>query len=340
MQKKLAAALRDFEQRRPLYELFAHKIASTVSEILLARRLNFQTVTSRAKTVDSVRQKILHKAYDDPLAQMTDLAGVRVIGYVESDLQRIRQAIEASFEVDVGRSLDKSSTLGTNQVGYRSIHLIVSLSAPRATLPEYERFRGLRCEIQIRTVLQHAWAEIEHDRNYKFRGSLPAEIQRRFNLLAGQLEAADREFDSIASAIDVRRESHQRPEVLDERITASRVREYLSGHFRNDHREVTPTLGPDPEQILSELRDFGVNRVSDLADLVRESGSSAAYETRQLTYLGYLRDLMLFADAERYFRDAWKHHWTGLEFATASALEAAGIDISKYMKRHDLELVP
>jgi ppGpp synthetase/RelA/SpoT-type nucleotidyltranferase len=66
---------------------------------------------------------------------------------------------------------DKSRNLGTNRIGYRTIHLVVSLSNTRTILPEYSEFDDLKFEIQLRTILEHAWAEIEHDRNYKFKGS-------------------------------------------------------------------------------------------------------------------------------------------------------------------------
>src|SRR5438309_774277 len=55
-------------------------------------------------------------------------------------------------------------------------------------------------EIQVRTILQHSWAEIEHDIQYKSVSVIPAEIRRRFMSLAGMLEIADREFQAIQDA--------------------------------------------------------------------------------------------------------------------------------------------
>ena len=64
----------------------------------------------------------------------------------------------------------------------------------RMVLRENKAFEGLKCEIQIRSVLQHAWAEIEHDLGYKSELTIPKEVRRSFSRLAGLLELGDKEF--------------------------------------------------------------------------------------------------------------------------------------------------
>jgi ppGpp synthetase/RelA/SpoT-type nucleotidyltranferase len=54
-----------------------------------------------------------------------------------------------------------------DELGYQSVHYLVQFSPERCALPEYQRFQGRIAEIQVRTVLQHGWAEIEHDIQYK-----------------------------------------------------------------------------------------------------------------------------------------------------------------------------
>ncbi len=63
--------------------------------------------------------------------------------------------------------------------------MVAEIKDDRIILPEYQKFKDKKFEIQIRTILQHAWAEIEHDRDYKFTGELPINIKRRFRILAG-----------------------------------------------------------------------------------------------------------------------------------------------------------
>ncbi len=78
--------------------------------------------------------------------------------------QTAAKLLRNSFVVHPERSLDKSEELGDSQVGYRSIHLICEMGKDRVTLPAYKPYKGLLFEIQIRTALQHAWAEIDHNR--------------------------------------------------------------------------------------------------------------------------------------------------------------------------------
>jgi len=85
--------------------------------------------------------------------------------------------------------------------GYISLHYIIKLNAARKQLPEYERFKEWKAEIQIRTILQHAWADIEHDLGYKSKDTVPRNIQRDFNRLSGLLELADKEFLGIRNSL-------------------------------------------------------------------------------------------------------------------------------------------
>jgi len=68
-------------------------------------------------------------------------------------------------------------------------------------LKEYKRYKDLKVEIQIRSILQHAWAEIEHDLGYKGEVSIPDKYKRAFNRLSALLETADIEFDRLKSEL-------------------------------------------------------------------------------------------------------------------------------------------
>ena len=100
----------------------------------------------------------------------------------------------------VERSDKGAELIQDDRFGYQSIHYLVKFTSLRSRLPEYEPFANAIAEIQIRTILQHAWAEIEHDIQYKSASVIPTEIRRRFMALAGMLELADREFQAIQNA--------------------------------------------------------------------------------------------------------------------------------------------
>ena len=79
---------------------------------------------------------------------------------------------------------------------------MVRLSAARVGLPEYARYDGMRAEIQVRTVMQHAWAAVDHQLRYKNASQLPPELQRRLSKLSALLEVADEQFAALRSEAD------------------------------------------------------------------------------------------------------------------------------------------
>ncbi|WP_188047733.1 GTP pyrophosphokinase [Vibrio vulnificus] len=173
---------------QPIFKRLANKVESFLIEYFDMHSVGYHIVTSRVKTIESVRDKGKSTKYSDPISQIQDFAGIRIITYVEDEITIIRKIIEDNFDIDEENSSNKSEALGVDKVGYQSVHYVAKLKEDRLKLPEYKQYEGKCFEIQIRTILQHAWAEIEHDRNYKFSGKLPDELSRRFKILAGVLE--------------------------------------------------------------------------------------------------------------------------------------------------------
>lgn len=187
----------EYEKQFPTYDLFGKKIEGLLADFVRAKNINVLSVTSRCKSKDSFVRKI----HSDPkylsIEDMTDFSGVRVVTYFEDDVQRVAEIVEREFSVDAANSIDKKTIMEPDRFGYLSLHYVVSLTPERATLSEYKIFRGCKVEIQIRSALQHAWAEIEHDLGYKREGEIPRLIRRRFSRIAGLLELADYEFIGI-----------------------------------------------------------------------------------------------------------------------------------------------
>ena len=115
---------------------------------------------------------------------------------MESDVDKVANLIENEFVIDRENSIDKRK-LKADQFGYRSLHYVVQCNENRTKLIEYKRFKEIKFEIQIRSILQHAWAEIEHDLGYKGVTSIPEAHKRSFNRVAALLESADLEFDRL-----------------------------------------------------------------------------------------------------------------------------------------------
>ena len=190
-----------FKENYALYEALENKAKHTIEELLESKNITGQAVTSRTKNIESFKTKLDGIKYNPK--EMQDLVAVRIIANVKSEVEKISQVINENFIVNETLSVDKfSELLNTNEIGYQSKHLVVKFPKERTNLPEYRRFEDIQFEIQIRTILQHAWAEIEHDRYYKSPIKLPKHLERNFNLLAASLELVDNQFEQIISEID------------------------------------------------------------------------------------------------------------------------------------------
>ena len=185
--------LQRYDRELPLLRERGERLRDELAAWLAAETdLKIHSVTLRLKTRASLAGKLARpdRSYAD-LADITDLVGLRVITYFEDTVDRVGQLVEARLPVDFTQSVDKRARRDAWAFGYRSLHYVCRL----ADSP-------VRCEIQVRTVLEHAWAEIEHDLGYKSRDALPAAGQRRLSRLAGLLELADQEFVAIRRELE------------------------------------------------------------------------------------------------------------------------------------------
>ena len=199
MKRKTNKILDEYDVNYSKYDSFTKKLELLVKEILESNSLMFHSVSGRTKERKSLANKVETKstAHYKSLEDITDLSGIRIITYFSDDVDRVADAISKEFNVDHKASIDKRAQHDSNAFGYMSLHFIVSLTDNRCIFSEYKRFEGLYAEIQIRSVLQHAWAEIEHDLGYKSEGAIPRHLRRRFSRLASLLELGDDEFVTI-----------------------------------------------------------------------------------------------------------------------------------------------
>lgn len=187
----------NYRQNHSLYEDFTQQMNQLITTVLQERNFSVHSVVSRVKSEASLQHKINNpqKNYVS-LEDITDICGLRIITHFADEVDQIAALLEQEFTIDAAHSIDKRKMLAPDRFGYLSLHFVVSLSPKRLQLTEYRRFAGLKIEIQIRSLLQHAWAEIEHDLEYK-QPVTGAETRRDFSRLAGLLEFADLEFEKL-----------------------------------------------------------------------------------------------------------------------------------------------
>lgn len=184
----------EFLRRLPSYERLVEEVKYVLNTKLQAADIHPALLHGRAKTIESFRAKVERKHYSNPLEEITDFAGIRAVCHYEADADRIVDEIRGEF--NVVEHVDKTHGLDVDKMGYGGSHLIVTLGS-RYSGARYDGIGDLKCEIQVRTVLQDAWAMISHQLSYKSEKSVPPRLQRDLNNVSALLEIAQRTFDNV-----------------------------------------------------------------------------------------------------------------------------------------------
>lgn len=335
-----------YRMQRPFYSSLASKVANLIEDILKDNKVEFHSITSRSKEIESFIEKAKKEKYKNPKEEIQDFAGIRIITFVKSDVEKVCELIKPLFIIDEENSMDKGEELGDDKAGYRSIHYIGSFGEDRNELPEYSRFKNLYFEIQVRTILEHAWADISHDRTYKFNGSLPEinSIRRRFSLAAATLELVDREFDALANEIDqyskVIVDDTMKGE-LNHYIDGTSLFAYLTSRFKEgiEMGIIEDTYHSGEVKLIEELNSMGIKTLKNLDDIIDELSSKGNINSilkYGTNFVGLLRDIMMIHDIERYFQDAWNESWDGVNPSDFEVFEEWGIDLGYYVSKYNL----
>ena len=229
--------MRQYAARQPDLVPVTARFVELIRTLLDDAGINYLSVDGRTKSVASFAAKAARTVdgrllYPDPLRQITDQVGVRVITYVHADVAAVAGLLDDELRMLDDRDLGLE-TAREGRFGYASRHLLVTPDAPAPAT--YDDLSGHRASVQVRTVLQHAWAEFEHDIRYK--GTVPAEhaldLDRRFTLAAGLLELADQEFSAIRERLQAAA-PHQPHEEdpSDPRISGQELATFLAGAVR------------------------------------------------------------------------------------------------------------
>ena len=231
-------AVRTYAAVQPELHAITERYVAIITTLLDDAGINYLSITGRTKSVASFAAKAIRSVdgellYDDPLTQITDVVGVRVITYLQGDVVAVAQVFADQLTIIGDRDLGVE-TAREGRFGYASRHLLVSSAA----VPDWP------ASVQVRTVLQHAWAEFEHDIRYK--GTVPddlaPDLERRFSLAAGLLELVDREFSEIGNQLQASLSS-RRPDFdpADPRISPQELATFLASQYpdaswsRTDH---------------------------------------------------------------------------------------------------------
>ncbi|MCK9565188.1 MAG: hypothetical protein M0Q43_03955 [Methanothrix sp.] len=273
-------------EARPKYEMLTIKFKNLIEELL--KHEGIKAITeARTKDTESFLGKITRsdKCYIDPLKEITDLSGIRITLFSLSDVEKVVGLINKEFVIDLDRSVNKGDLLDSNQFGYLSQHFIAKANNERKQLPEWNDVSELWAEIQIRTILQHSWATISHEMDYKTEFDVPKELRRRLFRLSALFELADKELDEII--IESKHISDQYKHSLENNeqnieLNVSSLRSYLENskiikNYANFIESLNIRIGPIGfiSRDVEMAKKININTINDLDELINNSDSWA-----------------------------------------------------------------
>jgi ppGpp synthetase/RelA/SpoT-type nucleotidyltranferase len=292
--------VRRFLDLRRDNEQLCAEIEYILRKKLAKQAIETSAVMSRAKTLNSFLEKLQRKQYSQPLEEITDLAGARVVCIYRSDVAKVAEIVREEFEVT--EDTDKLDEMGVDQFGYEARHFLVRLGKGSSGA-RYDDLKQLVCEIQVRTVVQDAWAIIQHHLVYKNEAQVPKQIQRKLNSLAAIFENADDQFENIRkereSYIAGVRETARTPgEFLRNELNLDSFTEYLRATFPD---RPTAYVGDKGALTLDGLRKAGLKTLRDLETLLKETAESREKLKELLVQDSWKRDGALPSETEPTF---------------------------------------
>jgi ppGpp synthetase/RelA/SpoT-type nucleotidyltranferase len=238
-----------------LYSQLGDVISKELEDFIRELGIGVASMQHRVKELPSFLDKIERKRYSNPFTQIEDICGVRVVCFYKSDMEKIAEIIEREF--DVKSAIDKNDQLNSNEFGYNSLHFVVEIKKEWFAAPQYKKLKGMRAEIQVRTLMMHAWADIEHKLAYKKESDIPAQFKRKFSRLSALLEIADDHFDQLRNE----RENYQKS-LKDNQggfdmslpLNVDTLQAFLDFYFPSRKRDLIAT-----RRLLTDLKNNDIN---------------------------------------------------------------------------------
>jgi putative GTP pyrophosphokinase len=263
----------------PLYDNLAAE-AKFVLDKALPESIKIHTIDARVKELGKVIGKVERKHYHDPFSEMHDLVGLRVVCLFLNDIEKIATVIREEFDV-VGEEnkIDDES----DNFGYMALHFDVRL--PRTfSGARYDDLREFVFEIQVRTLLMDAWANVSHYLDYKRESSIPSGLRRDFVALSGLFYVADQHFEMFMRSS---RESQRRaesdlstPNAIDlgaEPLDADTLYAYLARRYPKRNR----TPRNQTSELAGELIEAGLTTLADVEAVLEKAEADVFREEKE-----------------------------------------------------------
>ena len=280
--------LAQYRSLLPLCKELDRVIPEKLKDFFAEAGIIVAAVEHRIKEEGSLAGKLKLKGgkYRD-IFDITDLVGIRVITFYIDDVDKVASVLERLFEIDWENSIDKRKAHDIDSFGYLSLHYICRIPDSAYSDPEHPEVNKIRFEVQMRTVLQHAWANMNHDTGYKSGVEIPRVYLRDMSRLAGMLELVDDEFSRIRRELSDYRRRVQNlvasGNLSEVQLDGDSFRSFLTIHpFDRLTRRIASInqaeiQEADLSNFLGVFKAMGFKTLGDIDALIKEY-SEAAYQ--------------------------------------------------------------
>lgn len=263
--------IREFEARSSRHKQLEEEALFILKQQLSATQIKYHSVTSRIKELDSFLKKTQRKELDNPLDQIQDIVGLRIVCLFLSDIGRIGNLIRESFSV----LSEDNKVEGTDvsSFGYMSVHFIATMKETYVG-PRYDSVAKLPFEIQVRTIAMDAWANVSHHLDYKSEEDVPTDLKRDFYALSGLFYVADKHFEMFYGASSQSKEqmselfAEASPNVkADQEINLDSLTAYLNTKFPDRNHMDSSWVS----SLLRDLKQAGYKTIGDIEKMVENT---------------------------------------------------------------------
>jgi len=188
---------REFQAREHVYNHLKGEALFILERAIERTDIKLHSISSRVKKLDSFLDKAQRKEYENPLDDIQDVVGLRIVCLFISDIERIGKVIRESFSI-----LSEDNKVEGTEVssfGYMSVHF-TSMMKDEYVGPRYNSITKMAFEIQVRTIAMDAWANVSHHLDYKSDKDVPSDLKRDFYALSGLFYVADKHFEMFYGA--------------------------------------------------------------------------------------------------------------------------------------------
>jgi putative GTP pyrophosphokinase len=252
---------KEFKSRERNFSALEEEAKFILVDALKKKKIKTHSMPSRVKDLDSFLDKVKRKESAKPFEDIRDIVGLRVVCLFLSDLPKVSQVIRDSF--NVLSEDDKIESAEVGSFGYMSVHFAAEMKKEYKG-PRYDSVAGMPFEIQVRTILMDAWANVSHYLAYKTAIDVPSNLRRDFYALSGLFYVADSHFElffrssreSGEKLASLAKESH--PRLAQEEINLDSVAAYLRSQFpKREHAEPEVLSGLIQQLVVAGYRTVG-----------------------------------------------------------------------------------